>query len=377
MQLIVPQGCFDLIRLPLRRNELLQPFDAADEYLLTHLAEQDLPLPNSRVLLINDGFGALALALSGYRPDAVSDSFLSQQATAINLERNGRPRDAVRLLHCLQPLPSAYDLVLIKVPKTLGLLEQQLISLRSHLQPNAQIILAGMVKMLPASVWQTTERLLGPTTTALARKKAKLIFATAMPLANPPSNPYPVRYRLENTDFWISNHANVFSRDSLDIGTRFFLEHLPSGRGPSEIIDLGCGNGVVGLIAAERHPDATVHFVDESYMAVASAQENFAAAFGAERKAVFQVGDGLKAFAAESADLILCNPPFHQHYLQGDHIAFSLFNDAKRVLRQNGELWVIGNRHLHYHTVLDRLFGGHVVVAANPKFVIFRTRKKR
>ncbi|MGJ0484106.1 MAG: methyltransferase [Methylomicrobium sp.] len=377
MQFIAPQGVFDLIRLPLRPNELLQPFDAADEYLLNHLAEQQLPKPDSRVLIINDSFGALAIALSGSRPDAVSDSFLSHQATGINLERNGIARDTVRLLHSLEPLQAIYELVLIKVPKTLGLLEHQLISLRGHVQPDTQIILAGMVKMLPASIWQTVERLLGPTTTALARKKAKLIFASVIPRENPLQNPYPVRYRLEHTDFWITNHANVFSRDSLDIGTRFFLEHIPSGLDRSEIIDLGCGNGVVGLIAAQRNPEATVHFVDESYMAVASANENFEAAFGKERKATFQVGDGLKAFEAESADLILCNPPFHQQYLQGDQIAVSMFREAKRVLRLNGELWVIGNRHLNYHTVLERLFGGCSVVAANPKFVIYKTRKRR
>ncbi len=372
-----PQGAFDLIRLPLRPNELLQPFDAADEYLLTHLAEQGLPKAGSRVLIVNDSFGALAVALSDYRPDAVSDSFLSHRATEINLEKNGKTRDSTRLLHSLEPLQGSYDLVLIKIPKTLGLLEHQLISLHGHLQPDAQVILAGMVKMLPGSVWQLAERLLGPTTTALARKKAKLIFAKPIPRDDPPPNPYPVRYRLENTGFRIVNHANVFSRDSLDIGTRFFLRHLPEGLGRSEIVDLGCGNGVVGLIAARRNPEAVLHFIDESYMAVASAKENFEAAFGTERKATFQVGDGLKAFSSESADLILCNPPFHQQYLQGDQIAVGMFRDAKRVLRRDGELWVIGNRHLNYHAVLDRLFGGCSGVAANPKFVIHKTRKRR
>lgn len=377
MQFNAPQGAFDLIRLPLRRNELLQPFDAADEYLLHHLAEHGLPAPGSRVLICNDGFGALALALSDCRPDAVSDSFLSQQATRINLERNAIAADAVRLLHSLEALPGAYDLVLIKVPKTLGLLEYQLLQLRAHLQPNAQIILAGMVKMLPASVWQLVERIIGPTNTALARKKAKLIFAQAAPLAKAPANPYPVRYRLENTDHWIVNHANVFSRDSLDIGTRFFLQHLPADLGQAEIVDLGCGNGVVGLIAAERNPEATLHFVDESYMAAASARENFIAAFGNDRQATFRVGDGLQDFASDSADLVLCNPPFHQQYLQGDQIALAMFNDAKRVLRAHGELWVVANRHLDYPRALDKLFGGHRLVAANPKFVILKTRKLR
>jgi 16S rRNA (guanine1207-N2)-methyltransferase len=170
----------------------------------------------------------------------------------------------------------------------------------------------------------------------------------------------------------ISNHANVFSRDSLDIGTRFFLQHLPFRQGAGNIIDLGCGNGLVGLIAAERSPLATLHFVDESFMAVASARDNFHHAFGERREATFRVGDGLMEVESESADLILCNPPFHQQNTIGDQIAASLFKQSKRVLRKGGELWVIGNRHLDYNSYLGRLFGRHSVVAANSKFTIVK-----
>ena len=373
----VPQGAFDLIRLPLRRNERLQPFDAADGYLLSHLAELNLPRPGSRILIINDSFGALAVALSDHHPDTMSDSYLSREGTCMNLERNGKAADSVSFMSCLEPLDGNYDLVLIRVPKTLGLLEYELINLHGRLNRDSMVILAGLVKMMPASVWKMVERLVGPTTTSLARKKAKLILAKGRLAGTQPSNPYPVRYRLENTDFWITNHASVFSRDSLDIGTRFFLEHLPGNLGPCVIVDLGCGNGVVGLIAATRNPEAVVHFVDESYMAVASARENFEAACGTDRSATFQVGDGLRNFMPNSADLVLCNPPFHQHHQVGDQIAVGMFKEAKRVLRPNGELWVIGNRHLRYDVHLDRIFGSHAVVAANPKFVILRTRKTR
>jgi len=263
-------------------------------------------------------------------------------------------------------------LVLIKVPKTLALLEDELIRLRPHLTASTQVIVAGMIKSLPPSVWKLLERLVGPTTTSLARKKARLIFASLDTGLSAPSSPYPVCYQLENTDYLISNHANVFSRDSLDIGTRFFLQHLPSRRDACNIIDLGCGNGLVGLIAAERSPEATVHFVDESFMAIASARENFQRVFGEQREATFCVGDGLIEAEPESADLILCNPPFHQQNTIGDQIAVSLFKQSRRVLRKGGELWVIGNRHLNYHSYLDRLFGAHSIIASNSKFIIVK-----
>jgi 16S rRNA (guanine1207-N2)-methyltransferase len=371
-RLTVAQGEFELNRLPKRPRELLQAWDAADEYLLNTLAEQLKPFDGARVLIVNDGFGALAVALSAYRPYAVSDSCLSQQATRLNLAANGLPEHSVNLLNSLEMPEGVFDWVLIKVPKTLALLEDELIRLRPHLKSSTQVMVAGMIKTLPASVWKLLERLIGPTTTSLAKKKARLIFASVDLELTAPQSPYPVSYRLENTDYLISNHANVFSRDSLDIGTRFFLQHLPSRQDSCDIIDLGCGNGVVGLIAAERCPAATVCFIDESFMAVASARDNFQRAFGGQRQAIFRVGDGLMEVESDSADLILCNPPFHQQNTVGDQIAASLFKQSKRVLRKGGELWVIGNRHLDYHSYLDRLFGGHAVVAANPKFVIVK-----
>jgi 16S rRNA (guanine1207-N2)-methyltransferase len=369
---LAAQGSFELNRLPIRPRELLLAWDAGDEYLLNTLAEQLKPGGGERVLIINDSFGALAVALSAYRPYALSDSYLSQQATRLNLAANGLLERSVNLLSSLDPLEGEFDLVLIKVPKTLALLEDELIRLRPHLSESTRIIVAGMVKTMPASVWKLLERLIGSTTTSLASKKARLIFVKLNVGLLIPSNPYPICYPLEHTDYIISNHANVFSRDSLDIGTRFFLQYLPVRRDICDIIDLGCGNGLVGIIAAQRCPSAVVHFVDESFMAVASARDNFHRIFGGQREATFRVGDGLMEVESGSADLILCNPPFHQQNTIGDQIAVGLFKQSLRILRKGGELWVIGNRHLGYHNYLNRLFGGHSVIAVNQKFIILK-----
>lgn len=367
----VPQGEFSLQRLPKRPKELLRAFDAADEYLLNYVAET-LPLAaDAKILLLNDSFGALAVALSKWQPYAMSDSYLSQQATRLNLAGNDL-QESQHLIGSLDPLAGIFDLVLIKVPKTLALLEDQLLRLRPHLTEATRIIIAGMVKSLPSSVWKLLERLIGETSTSLAKKKARLIFAKPDMTLPIPANPYPGYYTLENTHYRISNHANVFSRDSLDIGTRFFLQHLPYSSDSVDIIDLGCGNGVVGLIAAERNPQASLLFIDESFMAVASAEENFRLAFGGARNARFNLGDGLIAEASASADIILCNPPFHQQNTVGDHIAITLFKESQRVLRKNGELWVIGNRHLNYHVTLKRYFGKVSAVASNNKFIILK-----
>jgi 16S rRNA (guanine1207-N2)-methyltransferase len=370
-----PQGRFKLQRLPKRPRELLRAWDAADEYLLRYLDGAPGGTDGSRVLIVNDTFGALAVALHARRPLAVSDSWLSQAATRLNLAENALGEDGVQLFSSLEIPQGPFELILVKIPKTLALLEDQLIRMRPQMTKSTRVIAAGMVKGLSSRVWELLERLVGPTTTSRAEKKARLIFASVDPGIEVPPSPYPVTYRLEGTDYEISNHANVFSRDRLDIGTRLFLQHLPSLPHAGDIVDLGCGNGIVGLIAAEKNPQAMIHFVDESYMAVDSAQGNFRAAFGAARKASFRVADGLSDSHRETCDLVLCNPPFHLHSAVGDQIALRMFRQSHRALRPGGELWVIGNRHLGYHVSLKRLFGSVDLVASNKKFVVLRARR--
>jgi len=368
---LTPDGRFQLHRLPKRERELLRAWDAADEYLLKILADEALKIEHP--LICNDSFGALSVGLHRFQPLNWSDSFLAQQACRENLRHNGIAADRVEFLSSMQLPAAGIRLVLLKVPKSLALLEHQLISLKPLLAPGCSFMIAGMAKAMPASLWKIIERTIGPTKTTRALKKAKVITVTIDPLITALKNPYPTRWKLEHSDLTLINHANVFSREKLDLGTRFLLQNLPQTSGPGEIIDLGCGNGVIGLLAAQQNPEVLVHFVDESYMAIASARENYAQLKRDTALAQFHVSDGLHGFAEQSCDLILCNPPFHHQQVVGDIIALSMFEQAARVLRPGAELWVVANRHLDYHKKLTRWFSAVELVASNPKFVILKT----
>ena len=226
-----------------------------------------------------------------------------------------------------------------------------------------------MPRDIHTSTLDLLTRIIGPTHTSLAKKKARLICSEFDVALDPGPTPYPTYYSLEGTDHTLINHANVFSRNSLDIGTRLFLEHVPTSDEKRTIVDLGCGNGVIGLIAAARNPQAELIFIDESFMAVASARENFQAAMPA-RKVSFAVADGLENADENSSDLILCNPPFHQQQVVGDQIARRLFRQSHHALAPGGRLLVVGNRHLGYHQTLKRYFDTIEQVAAAPKFIV-------
>ncbi len=260
------------------------------------------------------------------------------------------------------------DVVIIKIPRTLALLEDQLRRLRPLLHKKTVIVGAGMTRTIHTSTVNLFETLVGPTKTSLAKKKSRLIHSEFDPALNIGDSPFPSTFSLEN-GMAISNEANVFSRSQLDHGTRIFLENLPTPF-EGDVIDLGCGNGVVGAAMALSSPNANLTFIDESYQAIASAETTFATAVGKSRKATFLIGDALEGIEDESIDLILCNPPFHDKQAVQDATAWAMFNGAKRVLRPTGRIMVVGNRHLRYHAKLKRIFGNSRILASNPKFVV-------
>jgi 16S rRNA (guanine1207-N2)-methyltransferase len=373
-----PWGEVELTRFPEDPRDRLRAWDASDAYLLRHLAEERVPLAGT-VVVVGDRWGALVTALAEHRPTQITDSFLSQEATRANLARAGVEPGAVRLLTTQDPPPERVDVLLVRVPKSLALLEDQLLRLAPAVHADTVVIGTGMAKEIHTSTLQLFERIIGPTRTSLARQKARLILCTPAPTLERPANPWPYSYAVPDgvgsvSGHTVVNHAGVFCADRLDVGTRFFLQHLPAP-GAGRVVDLGCGNGVVGTAVALADPSAEVLFVDESFQAVASAEATYKAN-GVPGHAEFRVGDGLAGVAPGSVDLVLNNPPFHSHQATTDATAWRMFTGAKRALRPGGELWVIGNRHLGYHVKLKRLFGNSRLVASDPKFVVLKAVKR-
>lgn len=352
----------NLRRYPDDQQSTLQAWDSADELILQHLSQVNLK--GKRILILNDSFGALSCALEGYDITSYTDSYLSFKSIQFNSEKKIQP------LNQISDLSGIYDYVLVRIPKNMSFFEDILCHLSHHLHLSSKIICGYMIKHQAKASFDLLNKYIGETSTSLAQKKARLIFACFQRTAV--SSPYPLKVSIESFETSFVNHSNLFSREKLDIGTRFLLNHIPKGEYPI-ILDLGCANGVVGIAAKRLNPSAKLIFSDESQMAIQSAITNYNHFFSDE--AEFHWTHCLEDQPTGRVNLVLCNPPFHQGHTLGDSIARQMFTDAHRALVAGGVLQVIGNSHLSYPILLKRIFGNSKIVATNPKFIIARAIK--
>ncbi len=361
-------------------NRSLQAWDASDEYLINYINEQQLLTTDANIVVFNDSFGAISVNLFEYNLQIINDSYISEQGIKENFRNNFLPLENLEFLDGMSDIKTPVDLIILRLPKSNAYLEYQLQQIQKIASKNTVIIAAGRAKDIHSSTLKLFEKHLGETKTSLAVKKARLIFPS-LDASKQKTLTMEKTWQLEGSKYGINNltinnKANVFSRDSLDIGAGYLLEHIPDAAPATVVADLGCGNGVIGLAMLAKNPDIQMHFYDESYMAIASSKENVQQNMPEQlSQCFFQVNDCLTDVAENSVDLVLCNPPFHQQQAVTDHIAWQMFKESYKVLKNGGELRIIGNRQLAYHIKLQRLFGNSTTISSNKKFVILSAKK--
>lgn len=357
-----PAGRFSLQRPGANDKQSLRAWDAADEYLISHITENQ---PNSPLAIFNDQFGALGCTLNNNIQFWASDSYCATQALSLNLQHNNLPKAITAKNALVSPDKPASDRLtaVIKLPKNLSFFEHQLqLCFKSGIQ---QVLIAGMMKHLPKNVLPLLQQY-GEVSRLPFKKKATIF---QLELSHSKDSSYPKLNEFEGIT--LSSEANVFGRDKLDPGAQFFLEHIKQLPRAKQVADLCCGSGILGLKYASLFNPSDVHFYDESHMAVHSCENSWKLnQTENETQGQFHWNDGIPDNNETQFDLILCNPPFHELHTVGDHIAKRLFKDAKRNLKRGGQLIVVGNRHLGYHQSLKAYFKYVKLIANNKKFVL-------
>ena len=259
------------------------------------------------------------------------------------------------------------------MPKQLPYFEYQLAALANWLPPGTLLLAAGMDKHLSPHTATLMEHYFGPTTRHRGQRKARVFSAQRAERPAPEFDCW-TGYDCPEAGGKLRSLPNVFSRDGLDIGSRFLLEHLHMLAPVQRAADLACGNGVLGIAALRQGLSQHMHFCDESAMAVASARDNAARLAAQPGACEFHHGDGLGSVSRD-LELILCNPPFHLGHTVDDYAGRRLLAGCADYLAPGGNLCLVANRHLDYRGTLRRHFSEVEQLAVNRKFIVWSARR--
>jgi 16S rRNA (guanine1207-N2)-methyltransferase len=88
---------------------------------------------------------------------------------------------------------------------------------------------------------------------------------------------YKISFEIEGAIINLLSSDGVFSKKYIDTGTRVLIESIvrkiPIYEN-AEILDLGCGYGVIGITIAKLNPKAKITMVDINPLAIKLTNEN-------------------------------------------------------------------------------------------------------
>jgi 16S rRNA (guanine1207-N2)-methyltransferase len=155
---------------------------------------------------------------------------------------------------------------------------------------------------------------------------------------------------------------NLFSPARPDAGTLAMLSGVTFAP-EDKVLDLGCGYGLIGILAAKQIGAARVWMVDSDAEAVRCARASLAPN-GVEGVQVIQ-SDGFRDFTESGFTKILCNPPYHADFAVPKHFIEKGFNR----LALGGRMLFVTRRKPWYENKLRAIFGGVRVREVDGYFV--------
>ncbi len=278
--------------------------------------------------------------------------------------------------------PERYAVVGINVEaaRNYRLLREIVGSLAARLAADGVVLAAGPKKG-GAEVAATALREMFDSVTLLAYRKGHRAYRATGPRQPVCSSAAPTegqagpvieQVTVRGIELRLQQDERIFARGRLDPATALLAGcfEVPAG---AAVLDLGCGGGVLGILAALLAPTSTVTLADADPLAVEVSRQN--ASLNGVRNVTVHLSDVLRDVPAATYDVVLMNPPFHQGRTQDVGIAHRFIAEAAAVLRPGGRLYVVCNRFLRYEPVIVQHVGPVTEVAGDTRYKVLLGRR--
>jgi 16S rRNA (guanine1207-N2)-methyltransferase len=351
------------------------------------IAEKVILPSDSRVLYLGCGNGAAGAIIAKQLTTGYlwlhDISYIAAQMTAetfsINQTANAHVLTSINLP---AELENNLDAVIIELPKGRKLAQRWLAHAFKLLKTGGVLYLSGANRQGISPVVEDARTLLAEPVVLGYKKGNRLVRFQKIQQELPfvgwwqtpgiaPNTWHRFVLQIQSESIEIFSLPGIFSFDRLDPGTQLLLDSLPNLRNMN-VLDLGCGYGVLGLVAT-RSGAAYVDMVDANLLAVAAAQTNVQRLGLANARAL--ASDVLSAIPERKYDLIISNPPFHTGRDVDYQVAGAFIEQSFGALETGGQLYCVANRFICYEKIMELHFQSVELLVQSPSYHVLCGRK--
>ena len=360
-----------------------------DDAAMRLLAEKVIVTPGSTVAQLNCGsglFGAVASAgHSAARVMLTDRSAVAVEAARRTFSMNGLSPDSVMPGHGSAPLGMATraDVVAIRIPTEKLAVLQLLADAFAMLTVGGHCCIAGATNEGIKSAAGLLASLFGNATVVGTDSGHRAVMAIkrhdaprdASLLDNDALHHdmfRPLDVTLGGNALHLFARPGVFSWEHLDDATKI-LADVMDVQPDDDVLDLGCGSGALGLLAAQRSGTGRVRLVDvdsEAIRCVHRAIDTMQIP-----NATAMCSDVAAAVRDERFDVVVTNPPFHVGKATDLDVPTQFILDAWQVFKPGGRLMLVANRTLPYEKLVQATFGNLTTVHDGPRFKVLSARR--
>ncbi len=182
---------------------------------------------------------------------------------------------------------------------------------------------------------------------------------------NLPSDIKKINVELLGKNFTFLTDNGVFSKEKIDFGSKLLLESLPLEEIGENVLDVGCGYGVMGIVV-NKVLNIPVDMVDINHRAIHLTNRNIK-----ENKC--KNANAFESFAYENItdkySTIITNPPIRA----GKKVVYEIVMKAKDYLKENGNLFLVIRKEQGAKSLiidLEKLYNVEVIAKKKRFFII-------
>lgn len=157
------------------------------------------------------------------------------------------------------------------------------------------------------------------------------------------SEMFLIKSTIKEKEYELFSDNGVFSKKSIDYGTKLMLENIDEVKG--NILDLGCGYGIIGVYLRLNY-DCSVEMVDVNRRAIHLAKKNI-------KKYKLNNIVAYESDAYQNVenkfDVIITNPPIRA----GKKKVLEMLIGAKEYLNENSNLYFVMRKDQGILSILD------------------------